>query len=143
MTHLPRDFSRRSVNALLAGAATWPCYGAAVQLAPNQLGDPKSLQHILLSLFENPRSSYAIGAACLRSLPPNQSSLEQLTNAIITAAECDPETMKSKQAVRRHIANRVRHDFAEGAVVNIEGWLLSLTEARLYAMVALSLKSTV
>jgi hypothetical protein len=79
----------------------------------------------------------------LKSLPPNQRSLQQLTNAILVAAECDIETMKTKQAVRHHIANRVRYDFAEGAVVNIEGSLFSQTEARLYALVALSVKSTI
>jgi hypothetical protein len=143
MTDQLCHLSRRSVNVFLAGAAAWSCYGAALPLAPNELGVQRSLQHILLSLFENPRSAYAIGTACLKSLPPNQSSLQQLTNAILTAAECDTKTMKTKQAVRYRIANRVRRDFAEGAVVNIDGWLLSLTEARLYALVALSVNSTV
>ncbi len=46
--------------------------------------------------------------------------------------------MKSKEAVRRRIANQVRLDFAQGAVVSVDGWLLSLTEARVYALVALS-----
>ena len=73
---------------------------AALQLAPNQL-NTESLQHILLSLFENPRSAYAIGTACLKSLPANESSIQQLTNAIIAAAGCDIETMKTKQAVRQ------------------------------------------
>ena len=143
MTDRLRLLSRRSVNAFLAGAAVWPCNMAALQLAPNQADHPKSLQYMLISLFENPRSAYAIGTACLKSLPPNQCSLQQLTNAILAAAECDTETMKTKQAVRHCVANRVRDDFAEGAVVSIEGWLLSQTEARLYALVALSVKSTI
>jgi hypothetical protein len=142
MTDHLRHLSRRSVNAFLAGAAVWPCNMAALQLAANKPDPPKSLQHILLSLFENPRSAYAIGTACLKSLPPNQSSLQQLTNTFLAAAECDTGTMKTKQAVRQRIANRVRDDFAEGTVVSIEGWLLSLTEARLYALVALCVKST-
>jgi hypothetical protein len=36
------------------------------------------------------------------------------------------------------IANQVRLDFGQGAVVSVDGWLLSLTEARVYALVALS-----
>jgi hypothetical protein len=36
------------------------------------------------------------------------------------------------------IANQVRLDFAQGAVVSVEGWLLSLTEARVYTLVVLS-----
>ena len=139
----PRHLSRRSVNAFLAGAAAWPCKVAALQLAPNQPAHPKSLHYIFLSLFENLRSAYAIGTACLKSLPPNQCSLQQLTNAILAAAECDTETVKAKQALRHCIANRVRDDFAEGAVVSIEGWLLSQTEARLYALIVLSVRSKV
>jgi hypothetical protein len=143
MTNHPRNLSRRSINAFLAGAAAWLCNGATLLSAPNQPDYAKSLPHILLSLFENPRSAYAIGTACLKSLPPNQSSPQQLTNAIIAAAESDTEAMTTKQAIRQRIANRVCNDFSEGAVVNVEGWLLSLTEARLYALAALSAKSMI
>jgi hypothetical protein len=143
MTDQPRQLSRRSINAVLTGAAAWLCNGAALPLTPTQPDYANSSQRILVSLFENPRSAYAIGAACLKSLPPNGSSPQQLTNAILVAAEFGTETMTNKQAVRQRIANRVRHDFAEGAVVNIEGWLLSLTEARLYALAALNVKSII
>jgi len=139
----PHRLSRRSVTASLAGAAVWPCNEAVSQLALKQPDHPTSLQHTLLSLFENPRSAYAIGAACLKSLPRNQSSLQQLTNAIVAASACDTEPMTTTQAVRHRITARVRQDFAEDAVVSIEGWLLSLTEARLYALVALSVREMV
>jgi hypothetical protein len=46
--------------------------------------------------------------------------------------------MKTKQAVGHRIANQVCRDFAEGIVVCVDGWLLSLTEARLYALASLS-----
>jgi hypothetical protein len=65
------------------------------------------------------------------------STAEQLANEILAAASCDPETMKSKEAVRRQIANRVRHDFAQGTVVSVDGWLLSLTEACVLAALSL------
>ncbi len=141
MMHHPRCWSRRSVNMLLAGAAAWSCDGTAWQLPSSQFSDQKSLQLILLSLFENCRSAYAIGLACLKALPPNPSALQQLVNVMIASADCTAGVTKTKDVVRRCIDDRVRHDFAEGAVVNIDGWLLSSTEARLYALVALSLKS--
>lgn len=136
-----RYMSRRSVNAFLTSAAAWLCGGAVLPLTPNQPNCAESRQQILVSLFENPRSACAIGTACLKSLPSNGISPQRLTNAILVAAECDAEAMRSKQALRQRIADRVRHDFAEGAVVSIEGWLLSQTEARLYALVALSEKA--
>jgi hypothetical protein len=140
VTITPRHLNRRSVNAFFLSAAAWICGGAALPLTPTQLDYAESLQHILVSLFENPRSACVIGAACLKSLPPNESSPQQLTNAILASAECATKAMVTKEAFRQHIANRVRDDFADGAIVNINGWFLSLTETRLYALVALSAK---
>jgi hypothetical protein len=85
----------------------------------------------------NFRSGCALGTACSRSLLNGESTGRQLSNKIIAQALCDAETMKSKEAVRRRIANQVGLDFAHGAVVSVDGWLLSLTEARVYALVAL------
>jgi hypothetical protein len=75
----------------------------------------------------------------LNSLPQETGTAEQLANEILAAASCDAETIKSREAVRRQIANRVRHDFAQGAIISVDGCLLSLTEARVYALVTLSL----
>jgi len=79
--------------------------------------------------------------ACLNLLPHEQNTRQQLTNEILAAALCDTETMKSKEAVRYQIANQVRHEFAQGAIISVDGWLLSLTEARVYALVALTARN--
>jgi hypothetical protein len=39
--------------------------------------------------------------------------------------------------LRRALALRTRRDFAEGRTVRVEGWILSRTEARLYAIASL------
>jgi hypothetical protein len=36
------------------------------------------------------------------------------------------------------VLQRVRQDFVDGAIVNVDGWILSATEARLYGLVALA-----
>ncbi len=141
MTDRLRHLSRRSVNTFLAAAVAWP-YDGWVQLTLNQPDQAKPMPHVLCRLFENPRSAYAIGTACLKLFPLHARSPQLLADAIFATAECDTEAMKTKEAIRHRIANRVHRDFAEGAVVNVEGWLLSQTEARLYALVALSLKSS-
>jgi hypothetical protein len=43
------------------------------------------------------------------------------------------------EALRRCLARRIRQDFAEGQVVEVQGWVLSATEARLCALAALLL----
>ena len=131
--------SRRSVNAFLLGAAAWPYNVVDVQLKP--LDYAKSLQDASVGLFKNRVRAYGLGIACLNALPPHESSPQQLTNVIFGTAACDSETMKSKQEIRERIAGRVHQDFAKGAVINVQGWILSQVEARLYALVALSLKA--
>jgi len=133
--------SRRLVNVFLASAIAWPFSGAVPSPVLKRHNLQQPLQCMLLSLFGNLRSACAIGMACLNSLPHEQSTGQQLANEILAAASCDTETMKSKEAVRYRIANQVRQEFAQGAIISVDGWLLSLTEARVYALVALTAQS--
>ena len=132
MTGNSRHLSRRSINALIAGAAAWPCSGAASSILSTM-----TLKRLLLSILEKPGSAYMIGLAYLGSLPPDARTADHLTNAIVCAADCDTGTMRSTEALRKQISIRVRKDFAEGAVVIVAGWVLSETEAQLYALAAL------
>ena len=135
MTGNSRHLSRRSINALIAGAAAWPYSGAA--LPTNQNQSTASIKRMLVSIFENPRSAYGIGSVYLDSLPPDARAADRLANAIVCAAGCDTGTMRSTEALRKQISIRVRKDFAEGAVVIVAGWVLSETEAQLYALAAI------
>ena len=96
-----------------------------------------TIKRMLVSIFENPRSAYGIGSVYLDSLPPDARAADRLANAIVCAAGCDTGTMRSTEALRKQISIRVRKDFAEGAVVIVAGWVLSETEAQLYALAAL------
>ena len=132
MTGNSRHLSRRSINALIAGAAAWPCSGAASPILSTM-----TIKRLLLSILEKPGSAYAIGSAYLESLPPHARAADHLTNAIVCAAGCDAGTMRSTEVLRKQISIRVRKDFAKGAVVIVAGWVLSETEAQLYALAAL------
>ena len=61
MTGNSRHLSRRSINALIAGAAAWPCSGAAL---------PISLQHPKDFFYSRSPVRITIGSAYLESLPP-------------------------------------------------------------------------
>jgi hypothetical protein len=69
-------------------------------------------------LAVNSAAARAIGAAYLRAHPN-----DSLTDARAIATQ-----------PRAHIAARVREDFAAGRVVLLDGWMLSVTEARLCAL---------
>jgi hypothetical protein len=129
---------RRFVNGILASITAWP-FGVIPLLSSEQANGQYSFRYLLLSLFGDLKSASAIGSACLNYLPT--STAEQLANEILAIASCDAEAMKNREALRRQIINRVRGDFAKGAIISVDGWLLSLTEARVYALVTLSLGS--
>ena len=62
---------------------------------------------------------------------------KQVAGAIMRSVPCDQDALKSPEVLRQRICDCVRAEFARGAVVNIDGWILSVTEARLYALVTL------
>jgi len=126
--------SRRLVNLFLASAIVWPISVVSLH-ASTQANLRESMQATLRSLFG---SAPALGTACLNSLPSGKSSLQQLAGEILAVTSCDVEAIKSKELVRQRIANQVRRDFAQGAILSVDGWLLSLTEVRIYALLALS-----
>ena len=111
--------------ALLTGAAAWPC-GATAQA----MSLDRSLRQSLLALFEEPWRLQALGEACLKALPAGQNSPERLEAEIAAAVGAEAS------ALRRRLAARVRRDLADGAIVNVDGWRLSSTETRLYALLA-------
>jgi len=44
-------------------------------------------------------------------------------------------------ALRRFVRDRIREDFAEGRTTDVNGWILSSTEARLCAMTAIAARA--
>jgi hypothetical protein len=137
MNNRTRPFTRRFVNALLAIALAWPASGTVPSLMPKQADPQDPLQRLLMSIFRSRRSACAIGRACLNSLPKEEKAGCNIWNKIFADALCETEPIKSRETMRRRIANQVRRDFANGAIVDVDGWLLSVTEARVYALVAL------
>jgi hypothetical protein len=59
--------------------------------------------------------------------------LDRIDHALAVAAAT--ESSPKDPAVL--LQGRVRHEYAWGEVVRVDGWVLSVTEARLYALVAL------
>ena len=91
----------------------------------------------LLMLFENPSDAYAIGLAYLRMLSPDERSADYLVKETLPGVSLAMRTPPSLRMIGRLVNERMRRDFAEGAVVIVDRWILSVTEARLYALAAL------
>ena len=84
----------------------------------------------LAGLFRHPDSARAVGAAYLRQ-NPDEADAERL------AALLGPDLGESEgPALASRLAARQRADFTTGRTVVVEGWVLSLTEARICALLA-------
>src|SRR5438105_2962476 len=94
-----------------------------------------SVHDELAKLCSDLRCAGPIGSACLRALPLTERSVENLAALIVVAlpGNCD----MSVSALLRSIREKSRSDFSISNIIEVDGWILSLTETRIYALVAL------
>jgi hypothetical protein len=123
---------RRFIVGLFAALAS--CSGLAF-IRPWGGKKPVDPRNALLDLLDDPRSAKAIGTAFLSTLAPSERSAQQLVAAICAGAALVADDLASPDLGRR-IGDRVRREFAQAAMVQVDGWFLSVTEARLYALAA-------
>jgi hypothetical protein len=92
----------------------------------------------LVALFEHLQSAGAIGEAYLdQRRPPEPAS--RIAADIMRALPNGRATLRAvgDDELRELLSRRIQADFGEGRVVSVRGWMLSETEANLYALAAL------
>ncbi len=129
-----RTFARRRVLAILAASCAWLGVPGLRVLSGSGAADAAPLSLILAGLFTDRRSAGAVGAAYLRSVDDAEARPERLMRSILGDS---PATMGQAE-LKQVIGTRIRGDFTENAVVVVDGWMLSRTEARLCALIALA-----
>ena len=131
-----RDLQRREFLAQLGlgAASAWAFSGAGV-LACAEARDP--LVGALEGLFDDPEAARAVGAAWLaeQSAPPDYTQLlsalaEGRVDEARALARSDPA------AVLERLRKRHRADFAADRTAEVQGWVLSITEARVCGLLA-------
>ena len=85
----------------------------------------------IAGLFHDTASAAAVGRRYLARFPHERDSGFLLRSVLAG------QTPATDDGLRFHLARRRQRDFEAGRVVVLEGWLLSLTESRLFALVAL------
>jgi hypothetical protein len=92
----------------------------------------------LTGLLEHPRSARVVGLEYLRGRSSEASS-GVLLRAIVQGLPGGQARAKaaSRSELQELVATRVRRDFDDELTVNLRGWIVSRTEARLCALVAL------
>jgi len=127
--------SRRTVLAALAAGIV----GAAIGLRrywPG--GDVTRDARRLAALLRHPDSAAWLGRFYLEVNPREADAALLVT--LIGAARgpaLPPASPSTDEALRADLEERIRNDFIYSNTVEVDGWLLSLTEARLCALVSL------
>lgn len=93
----------------------------------------------LASVLGRPASAAAVGRAYLAGHPgeADRDWLAAQLSADLRLRDCDPARSEAAR-LRAGLSRQLRADFAQSRVVRVDGWVLSVTEARLCALAALT-----
>ena len=121
------------VSAISAAFSLWLSRPSVAALGARRArGTVKTdTERCLIGLFSDQDAPRAVGRRYLE-MYFHEGDRAWLLKALIGAAR-----PQSPEALRTELASRRRHDFWEGNIVIVDGWVLSRTEARACALTAL------
>ena len=92
----------------------------------------------LASFFHNQKSARVVGLEYLRHVPA-EANARQLTHLICSswAQRYDEAAHADATKIKTILLRQQREDFEKGRIVDLQGWILSQTEARLCALAVL------
>ena len=95
----------------------------------------EKLRKNLVGLFSKPESARLVGAEYLRAA--KESGEKAFSNISSTLKEkfSASYTNTTKEQLKKFFSARRMKDFEEGRIVEVQGWILSVTEAQLCAVV--------
>jgi hypothetical protein len=123
--------SRRTVLAGLAAGIVAAAIGLRLYWPG---GDVTREARRLADMLRHPDSAARLGRFYLE-VNPREADAALLVTLISPALP--PASPSADEALRADLEERIRNDFIYGNTVAVDGWLLSLTEARLCALVSL------
>ncbi len=118
---------RKLLKAMTATLLGLPFAGEAVAADAEHAG--KTLQDLL-------KTGHVIGKIYLQDTP-EEAHLNVLIQLIFPQLGSDPDNLPGKYddaGLLRYLEVRTREDFGSGNLINIEGWRLARTEARICAL---------
>ena len=89
---------------------------------------------VVAALCSEWRCPGTIAAACLDVLPAGEASKDVLTRIVLGELQTAGSSVRT---LARAIRARSRDDFRDGRIAIVDGWMLSWTETRVYALTAL------
>lgn len=135
----PRLRRRQILDVMLAAACLWvlrPLEALGGLLVHREVESP--ITRRLIGIYKHKRSARIIGQEYLATCPEeaNRTVLGDgiLSGEILKKADA---TRATDQALARLVTAQVEKDFECGRTVKVHGWILSLTEVRLCALLAI------
>jgi hypothetical protein len=135
----PPTIHRRQFLLLALGLAGSVAVGSKLSRAAEGWLSQGSLRAKLTALFIHQESAQAIGRAYLQSYP-READIQTLEDQIAQGIAGGRTLLiaTGKPQVSKLLTDRIRQDFATDQVVKVQGWILSITEARLCALTTLA-----
>jgi hypothetical protein len=133
-----RPASRRRFLGLLLGFSAWALVNPVGRLFGfdrAEAGDRRA--YGLADFFKHRKSAEVVGLEYLKQTP-HERDVNVLVDRIFesSAGRRDRFAQAGVRRRRAMLQEQTQDDFERGRVVKIEGWILSLTEARLCALAA-------
>ncbi len=131
--------SRRNfLRALLGVSALALVYPARAPFSFREAGSCDLLAVNLANFFRDKESAQIIGMEYLRCMPRERNVGSLIDRIFSCGTLCQTEFAEAGMKKGRELLlQQIREDFEQERTVNIEGWILSQTEARLCALTAL------
>jgi hypothetical protein len=127
-----RDFTWLSIG--IAAAFVFPSLHCNPSMPQP---DQKTIMPAELSGVLNRKEINEIGEA-YRKLNVTESTLDEITEALFSAGESKSYAGNGdSESITTFLSNRIKEDFVNGKTVEINGWILSVTEARQCAYLSL------
>ncbi len=129
-----KQFSLNRRQLLQLGLGIGLAWSIGAPVLTHSAASPEQVRADLATLLQYQASAKIIGQHYLQRYP-QEADVEQLLSLI--AADVVAGAQRDPQELRMRLAQKVRQDFADERVVNLQGWLLARTEARLCALAVL------
>ena len=129
-------FSRRSVLAAMTAFTLTGLARVGIEFARPVSKLPAALSS-LLHLLEPSRNSAKVVGQMYLAQRPQENDTQTLLGHLLAAMPGSEIYVHDRAGQRAEIKHRISKDFDEGKTVLLDGWLVSLTEARLCAFLAL------
>lgn len=135
-------YSRRGALRLLAWVGLWASPSKVLGSAAGSTAPLTASVHPLVRNFRHPESAAVVGAEYLRLRPREAEEWKLHWLLGLPDARANQLSVAEMREQAARFVARHRDDFRCGQVLNLDGWVLSVTELRLCALVCLSVRRT-